>query len=103
MSGHDDELTSMAGGDRALARAVQDSLRKLRDGAGGKEMQELARDVLDGRVTLRQVGRSQAYGEAFGEQFRKLAQWREEIGEEAYQAQMAEARRRLDEADAIGG
>jgi hypothetical protein len=97
---HDDELISMAGGDRSMAKAVRASLQRLRDGIGGPEMQEMARDVLEGRSTLRQVGRSEVYGGAFREQFRKLAQWRAEVGEEEYQAHMERARQRLDEAAA---
>jgi hypothetical protein len=94
---NDDELRSMTGGDRGLAKAVRASLERLRGGAGSPQMQELARDVLDGRISLRQVARSDVYGDAFREQFRKVAEWRESIGEEEYERQVERARRQLDE------
>ena len=54
------ELEQMAGNPK-LARAIKDALNKLGKGAGGADLAEMARDVLDGRIDLRTVGQSSAY------------------------------------------
>jgi hypothetical protein len=54
------ELTQMTG-DPAVARAIKNSLTRLRDGASTPELAEMARDLLDGRTTLREVTRSGVY------------------------------------------
>jgi hypothetical protein len=88
----DDELLDMAGGDPALAKVVRASLERLRDGAGDEAMRELARDVLDGRISLRSVASTRAYEDVFLDQFRQLRLWREQVGEEEYQRRATEAR-----------
>lgn len=60
-----ERFLGVAGGDPALAKVVYDNLRRLEEGAGGPAMQELARDVLAGRVSLREAANSGAYAEAF--------------------------------------
>lgn len=42
-------------------------------------MAELARDLLAGRITLREVGRSSAYAEHFREAIATYEQWRREL------------------------
>jgi len=59
----DRELDDMTG-DPALTTSIKDSLTRLRDGAAGPELAEMARDLLDGRISLRQVTRSGLYTEA---------------------------------------
>jgi hypothetical protein len=92
-----EELLAMAGGDEALAKAVRAALERLRDGEGGNEMREVAKDVLDGRISLREMATSDVYGDALRERLRKLAEWREEVGEEEYQRQVEKTRSQLDE------
>jgi hypothetical protein len=88
----------MAGGDPALAKLVHASLERLRDGAGDDErLQELAREVLAGRVDLREAASSDAYGEALAGQFRRLQEWRDQIGDEEYRRQATEARRQAEQ------
>jgi hypothetical protein len=60
-----ERFLSIAGGDPALAKVVYDNLRRLEEGAGGPAMQELARDVLAGKIGLREAANSGAYAEAF--------------------------------------
>jgi hypothetical protein len=57
------ELAQMTG-DPALTRALKNSLTRLRDGAGGPDLAEMARDLLDGRTSLREVTRSGVYTQA---------------------------------------
>jgi hypothetical protein len=90
-----DELLAMAGGDRGVAEGIRTALERLRDGAGSKEMRDLARDVLDGRTSLRQAGMSDAYAAALRGSLDRLNEWRDEIGEEEYQQQLEQARQRL--------
>jgi hypothetical protein len=60
-----ERFLEIAGGDPELAKVVYENLRKLEDGAGGPVMQELARDVLAGRMSLREAANSGKYAEAF--------------------------------------
>jgi hypothetical protein len=59
----DRELDDMTG-DPALTTSIKDSLTRLRDGAAGPDLAEMARDLLDGKISLRQVIRSGVYTEA---------------------------------------
>jgi hypothetical protein len=59
----DRELDGMTG-DPALTTSIRDSLTRLRDGAAGPDLAEMARDLLDGKISLRQVTRSGLYTEA---------------------------------------
>lgn len=60
-----ERFLDVAGGDPDLARVVYENLRRLEEGAGGPAMQELAREVLAGRMSLREAANSGAYAEAF--------------------------------------
>ncbi|MBG0564935.1 hypothetical protein [Actinoplanes aureus] len=58
-----------------VARAILDGLRQLRTGVSGSDFAELARDVLEGRVMLRDLGRTEAYGPQFRQAFHRFEQW----------------------------
>ncbi len=60
-----ERFLDIAGGDPELARVVYDNLRRFEEGAGGPAMQQLARDVLAGRISLREAANSGAYADAF--------------------------------------
>ena len=80
-----ERFLSIAGGDPALAKVVYDNLRRLEEGAGGPAMQELARDVLAGRISLREAANSGAYAEAFRDLPREDPvpdQWRSATGDD---------------------
>ncbi|WP_338701163.1 hypothetical protein V2W30_29260 [Streptomyces sp. Q6] len=63
-------------GDRARARALRKSLQRLADGrAPDDPLREMAREVLSGRVGLREAARIPAYAEALGERMKQG--WRE--------------------------
>ncbi|MGV2386300.1 MAG UNVERIFIED_CONTAM: hypothetical protein LOD86_13710 [Thermobifida fusca] len=89
-----ERFLDIAGGDRALAKLLHQSLTHLEQGVGGPALQELARDVLSGRTDLREVANSSAYAEAFQESLRRFHQWRAEAGPEevARLAEQAEQR-----------
>ncbi|GLW33605.1 hypothetical protein [Actinoplanes regularis] len=64
------------------ARAVKDSLERLRRGDGGAEFQEIARDLLEGRITLRDLTRSSVYSGVFLEQLRRYKDWEANLTQE---------------------
>lgn len=88
-----EQFLDIAGGDPAVAKLVHESLKALERGAGGPAMQELARDVLAGRIGLREAANSSAYAEAFQESMARLRQWQDEVGPEEVNRLAAEAER----------
>jgi hypothetical protein len=66
-----DEMT----GDPAVTKHLRASLEKLRDGAGGPGLAEMAREVLQGRTTLREVARSSAYATEMAKVMADLREW----------------------------
>jgi hypothetical protein len=86
-----EQFLDIAGGDRAMAKLLHESLKKLEQGAGGPDMQEMAADVLAGRIGLREAANSSAYAEAFRESMTRLQSWMEEVGPEEVDRMAAEA------------
>ena len=84
----DREIESMVG-DRRIARVVKESLEGLRSGHAGPEMAEMARDLLTGRIRMRDVTRSPAYAEALMGGLERYKQWEAGL--------TAEERRRFDD------
>jgi hypothetical protein len=81
--------------DQAGARALRKSLQRLADSQSGA-LQEMAREVLSGRIGLREALRVGAYSDALGE---RIAQGRQEyarLSPEERRQQQAEAQRYLD-------
>jgi hypothetical protein len=70
----DRDLERMAG-DPRIARAVKDSLRQLTDGSAGRELAEMARDLLEGRTDLPSVAGSTAYSEHLGAAVSTYERW----------------------------
>jgi hypothetical protein len=77
----DDDLVTMAG-DAKLAKAVRESLEKLRDGSAGSDLAEMARDLLDGRIDLRTVAGSSAYAGDLTQGIGKFKTWESELSAE---------------------
>jgi hypothetical protein len=75
-----ERFLEIAGGDPELAKVVYENLRKLEDGAGGPVMQELAREVLAGRMSLREAANSGKYAEAFRDSASAPPPWPAEAG-----------------------
>src|SRR5439155_10802627 len=59
----DRDLDQMTGSPALVKqiKQIKQSLHRLADGAGGPRLAEVARDVLDGRMALRDLGKSAAY------------------------------------------
>ncbi|NMO55201.1 hypothetical protein HH310_28955 [Actinoplanes sp. TBRC 11911] len=77
----DDELRRMTGNPK-VADAISAGLRQLTKGGAGPELAEMARDLLAGRISLRDVGRSSAYGPQLVEAFSKFRQWQIDLSPE---------------------
>ncbi|WP_148307914.1 hypothetical protein [Actinoplanes friuliensis] len=88
------QLEQMAGSP-AVARAIKDALNRLRGGAAGPDLAEMARDVLDGHSDLRTVGQSSAYSTPMTEAIGKFQDWQEELTPEEREAFISDARARL--------
>jgi hypothetical protein len=90
-----EDLVEITAGDRARARVLRESLRRLADGAGGAELQEMARDVVDGRVEFRTAMLSSAYSAAILEKARSFATWFDDLSSDEREAQVALGREAL--------
>ncbi|MFC0528610.1 hypothetical protein [Phytohabitans kaempferiae] len=74
-----EELVEMSGGDRETARVLLDGLRQIEAGASDPQLRRFASDVLAGRITLREVARSEAYDTVLSQHFRGLTRWRDHL------------------------
>ncbi|MEU5429311.1 hypothetical protein AB0H73_27490 [Streptomyces olivoreticuli] len=91
--GHEEFLAP--GRDRAQARALRRSLREMADGGAGEILQEMAQDVLSGRIGLREALRVGPYATALTERVRAAqAEW-EAMPVAERERHLAEARRFL--------
>ena len=90
----DQELERMAGS-RKAAEELKRNLITLRGGGAGPELAEMARDVLDGRISFREVARSSAYAEPLIKAQEDLLRWRSEVGEEEQAKLVTETQKRL--------
>ncbi|MET9412918.1 HMG-box domain-containing protein [Streptomyces klenkii] len=77
------------------ARALHGALERLADGSAGDVLQEMAREVLTGRVGLRDAVRVGAYAEALGEGTRALRAAWQALPEQERARYAEEARRTL--------
>ncbi|MER6424214.1 hypothetical protein [Streptomyces sp. NPDC001137] len=91
----DEEFLDIAK-DPARARALRKSLQRLAD-SKDETVREMARDVLAGRVGLRQAMRTGAYREALHESAQLGMRAYEQMSAEERSAAEAEGRRQLDE------
>jgi hypothetical protein len=77
----DDELLRMSGNPK-VADAISAGLRQLSRGGAGPELAEMARDLLAGRISVGDIGRSSAYGPQLTEAFGKFQQWQNDLSPE---------------------
>lgn len=83
--------------DEVRARALRKSLQRLADSpSAGGALQEMAREVLSGRVGLREALRVGAYSDALGERVAQARQEYEQQSPEERDRQRAEAERYLE-------
>ncbi|ASW56805.1 hypothetical protein [Plantactinospora sp. KBS50] len=93
----DHDLEEMTG-DPAIARDIKKTLRQLADGTGGPTLAELARNVLDGRTTLRSAASSDAYATPLTDAINQFRQWHEQLPPEQRRQILDDTRRRLHQA-----
>ena len=74
----DDELRRMAENPK-LAESVKESLRRLAGGSAGPALAEMAKELLAGRTSLREIGRSQAYAPELGAGVARFQQWHRDL------------------------
>lgn len=82
--------------DRVQARALRKQLQQLAQGGAGAVLQEMAKEILSGRVGLREAMRVPAYAEALGERVRTYRESWERMTPEERERQLSEARRFLE-------
>ncbi|GAA2468169.1 hypothetical protein [Streptomyces macrosporus] len=82
--------------DRVQARALRKQLQQLAQGGAGSVLQEMAREILSGRVGLSEAMRVPAYAEALGEKVRTFRESWERMTPEEREKQKSEARRFLE-------
>ncbi len=87
------------GRDRARARVVHDALRELATGSAGDVLQEMARDVLAGRIGLREAVCVRAYADVLTERLETARAAWERVPPQERERQTAEARRLLETPD----
>lgn len=71
-----EELVSMTGGDREAARHLLDALRQVAETAEDPQVRRFAEETLAGKVSLREVARSEAYDALMSPFTRGLVHWR---------------------------
>jgi hypothetical protein len=74
----DAQLSEMAGNPR-VAAAIKNHLERLSRGGGGPELAEMASDLLEGRTSLREVGKSEAYAQQFAAATGRFLTWYTEL------------------------
>ncbi|MGI5458458.1 hypothetical protein ACQEWB_35840 [Streptomyces sp. CA-249302] len=83
--------------DEVRARALRKSLQRLADSPSGNgALQEMAREVLSGRIGLREALRVGPYSEALGERIAQAREEYEQQSPEEREQQRAEALRYLE-------
>src|SRR5690606_31018725 len=91
----DDPVARLVGGDRALASALRPALQRLADGGGGPGLQALADDILNGRITLRDLSRSTELWANVQPALNSFLKWKSDIGDVEFDRQGELARRAL--------
>jgi len=69
-------------GNPAVTRHLKAKLQRLRGGAAGPELAEMARDVLAGKLRLRDVTRSSAFAGVMTNAVIRLSEWNASLTEE---------------------
>lgn len=82
--------------DQIQARALRKQLQQLVGGGAGDVLQEMAREILSGRVGLREAMRVTAYADALGERVRAFREAWERMTPEEREEQQKEAERFLE-------
>ncbi|RLP91536.1 hypothetical protein EAD89_11340 [Micromonospora sp. BL4] len=73
------QFLDLTEGDPGLAKLLQASLTRLRDGVAGDDLQEMARDVLAGHGDLRQIAANDAYGGELLDRYHRFRDWEQNL------------------------
>jgi hypothetical protein len=77
----DRQLEEITGNAR-VAAAIKEHLQRLSRGAGGRELAEMAQELLDGRTSLRDVAASDVYAKNFVAATDRFLSWYAELSPE---------------------
>lgn len=91
------ELQEIAGDDPRRAELLYRSLQRLRDGAGGSALQEMASDVLAGRASLRAAIGFSYYQDALTEHLQRFRDWQRDTEPDEVTRAVGSAREALDD------
>jgi hypothetical protein len=94
----DEELERVTG-NRKMAEELKRNLTRLRDGVGGPALAEMARDLLDGRITFRDVTRSSAYADPLTNAMNTFREQHDQLSEDERAQLLAEAEERFRDND----
>ncbi|MDT4991469.1 MAG: hypothetical protein QOH97_1361 [Actinoplanes sp.] len=83
-------------GSPELVRKAKEGISRLRNGVGGDHLAEMARDLLDGRTSIREIGQSSAYAAPLTEQFTKYNEWFNGLKPEERERLISETNETLD-------
>jgi hypothetical protein len=93
----DSEFLEMTQQDPVQARILRQSLEHLASGLGGDTLKEMAREVLSGRMGLREAANVSAYAEQAVEQSAPLAEKWASMSDSEREALAMDGQRRLEE------
>lgn len=96
----DDQFTDMTAGDPVRARQLRTSLQTILDRSNDSTLREMAREVLSGRLSLRDAAKVPAYGEAMRAGMQQGLRAYEEMSESERREAEEEGRRQLDQVQA---
>jgi hypothetical protein len=94
----DHELQQLAG-NRQLAEELKTNLKQLRDHGGDSPLAAMARDVLEGRLNLREVARSSAFAIPLAEAMDRFHDYDSQLSQEERARLIEEAEQRLADQD----
>ncbi|GAA5188209.1 hypothetical protein GCM10023322_38330 [Rugosimonospora acidiphila] len=86
----DRDLEEMIGTPQ-LADAVKRSLQRLKGGAAGPELAEMARELLSGGTDLRSVARTSAYADPISQGIQQYKRWEADLSPDERQRLMGDA------------
>ncbi|WP_306215021.1 hypothetical protein [Actinoplanes sp. RD1] len=78
-------------GDPTVTKHLRASLERLRAGAAGAALAEMAEEILEGRTTLREVARSNAYVTEMTKVMTDFGQWNARLSDQEREKLAAEA------------
>lgn len=91
------DLVDLSRGDSAQAAVIRMNLRKLAERPVGDPLREMARNVLSGRLSLREAASSETYGHEFSRGFVEFYEKFERLSEEDRQRVVNAGKTRLEQ------